>query len=205
MFSHEPCACVGARTSSLSELLRSRVAGCSCAIMVPPIRPKPIGAFTSDRASVYNSEFLRLRTRWIRDDLDPQVARDGPDALHADDILKLDEFLRHLLIAKVTVDTLQYSRIHLAILLIAGHGTRWPSRLIERCDALNAAWSATFGPLEKVGISLYEPGGRLHGICAPEDVAKEKLIVKWIKSEGGTKLDPLKALSKGDLGFTPGE
>ncbi len=171
-----------------------------------PIKPKPSNlSIKLGQPSVYNPDFLRQRARWIRDDLDPQIARTGHDALHADDILKLDDFLRQLLSAKLSIEDIRSSRIHLAVLEIAGRGTRWPKRLIERCDAVKEAWEVAHGPLQGMGIALYEGGGRLQGICRPEDLSKELLIVKWLRTPGATKLSPVKALRCGDLGFKPGE
>ncbi|KAK5116458.1 hypothetical protein LTR62_008007 [Meristemomyces frigidus] len=157
------------------------------------------------RGSMYNLDFLRRRARWIRDDLDPRVAREGADALHADELLKLDEFLRRLTLSDSSVDDIRISRIHIAILDIAGHGTRWPARLIDRCDELKAVWQNKCGPLRSLGILLYEPGGRLHGICTPDENDKEKLLAKWLKKSGDHKLSPLRALRHGDLGFKPGD
>ncbi|KAK4542675.1 hypothetical protein LTR36_006247 [Oleoguttula mirabilis] len=154
--------------------------------------------------SVYDPEFLRRQARWIRDELDPQIARDGRDALHSDHILRIDEFLRRLLIANISLKDLRYSRVHLAIKDIAGLATRWPDRLIERGEALQKAWESSYGPLEHIGILLYEPGGRLHGVCKPEDLSKEKLTVMWLKSPT-VKFSPLVARRFGDLGFTPGD
>ncbi|KAK0811335.1 hypothetical protein LTR38_003663 [Friedmanniomyces endolithicus] len=171
-----------------------------------PIKPKPSNlSIKLGQPSVYNPDFLRQRARWIRDDLDPRIARTGHDALHADDILKLDDFLRQLLSAKLSIEDIRSSRIHLAVLEIAGRGTRWPKRLIERCDAVKEAWEVAHGPLQGMGIALYEGGGRLQGICRPEDLSKELLIVKWLRTPGATKLSPVKALRCGDLGFKPGE
>ncbi|KAK0342818.1 hypothetical protein LTR91_023166 [Friedmanniomyces endolithicus] len=171
-----------------------------------PIKPKPSNlSIKLGQPSVYNPDFLRQRARWIRDDLDPQIARNGHDALHADDILKLDDFLRQLLSAKLSIEDIRSSRIHLAVLEIAGRGTRWPKRLIERCDAVKGAWEVAHGPLQGMGFALYEGGGRLQGICRPEDLSKELLIVKWLRTPGAAKLSPVKALRSGDLGFKPGE
>src|ERR1700760_1321786 len=156
------------------------------------------------QASVYNPDFLRQQVRWIRDDLDPQIARDGPDALHSEEILSLDEFLRRLLASKLSLEDIRWSRLHLAILCICGQATRWPRRLIEKAEALKDAWEARYGPLKKLGTPLYETGGRLHGVCRPEDLSKEKLMVKWLKAPG-VKLSPLLARRVGDLGFKPGE
>jgi hypothetical protein len=155
-------------------------------------------------ASIFNPEFLRQQARWIRDDLDPQVARDGPDALHSDDVLTLDSFLRKLLSSKIPFEDIQFSRLHLAIIVICGKATRWPGKLIDRADTLKAKWEDEYGPLKSILPLLYEPGGRLNGICKPEDLSKEKVIIKWLKTPG-IKLSPLLARRVGNLGFTPGE
>lgn len=153
-------------------------------------------------AEKVSREELRQQCRWIRDVLDIEVARNGPDALHSDDILTMDELLRKLLECDISSDDLRYSRMHLAIKTVSGLATRWPKKLIERCDALRDVWYSKFGDIP--GILLYEAGGRLHGICRPEDLNKEKLIVKWLKSPG-SRLSPMVSRKTGDLGFVPGE
>lgn len=156
------------------------------------------------KPSVYDPYFLRKQCRWIRDDLDPQVARDGPDILHADDILSLDELLRRLMTANLGVQDISFSRMHLAIISISGRATRWPDKLIDRADELKSIWEKEYGPLQAFGTPLYEPGGRLHGICKPEDVSKERLMAKWLRT-AGVVLSPLLARKFGSRGFTPGE
>lgn len=156
------------------------------------------------QSSVYDQNFLLEQCRWIRDDLDPQIARDGPDALHSDDLLTLDEFLRRLLSSNISLEDIRFSRLHLAILSISGQATRWPSKLIERADTLRDAWESEHGSLKEFGTPLYESGGRLNGICRPEDLSQDKLIIKWLKAPG-IKLSPLVARRFGDLGFKPGE
>jgi len=159
---------------------------------------------TAHQHSLYDPAFLSKQTRWIRNELDPQVARDGPDALHSDDLLRLDEFLRRLLSANISIDDIRASRIHLAVRDIARHASRWPTRLVVRCDALKEAWELKYGPLHQIGIVLYEPGGRLHGICKPDDLSRQKLMVKWLQTPG-IKISPSMARRFGNLGFTPGE
>lgn len=154
--------------------------------------------------SVYDPKYLLRQCRWIRDDLDPQIARDGPDALHSDEILRLDEFLRRLLTSNISLEDIRHSRLHLAIENISGQATRWPKRLIERADAVRVTWETSHGSLKNLAIPLYESGGRLHGICKPEDLNKANLIIKWLKTPG-VKLSPLLARRSGDLGFQPGE
>ncbi|KAF7189105.1 hypothetical protein HII31_09527 [Pseudocercospora fuligena] len=154
-------------------------------------------------ASPFDRDHLRKQARWIRDTLDPQVAQDGPDALHSDDILTLDELLRGLLGSGLGVEDIRYSRIHLAVNAISGKATRWPRKLIDRCENLRTAWEQSYGPIGELGTPLYEPGGRLHGICKPEDLSKEKLLVKWMRT-AGVKISPIVARKPGALGFTPG-
>ncbi|RMX89210.1 hypothetical protein D0868_14701, partial [Hortaea werneckii] len=154
--------------------------------------------------SVYEPEYLRQQAYWLRNELDPRIAQAGPDALHSDEVLRVDEFLRRLLKANISVDDLGSSRMHLAVSEIAGRSTRWPKRLIERCEALKETWESSHGPLKGIGILLYEPGGRLHGICQPEDVNRDTLFVKWLKSPSAA-FSPLKAKRFGDLGFTAGD
>lgn len=170
------------------------------------MKHRPTNTASSDDTppSVYDLEYLRQQARWMRDELDPQVARNGPDALHSDEILKVDDFLRRLLSSNVSVEDIRTSRIHLAVMEIAGRATRWPARLVTRCDALKETWEANHGRLKHLGIPLFEPGGRLHGISKPEDLNNEKLIAKWSRMPG-IKLSPEVARRVGDLGFRPGE
>ncbi|PPJ57268.1 hypothetical protein CBER1_02792 [Cercospora berteroae] len=158
-------------------------------------------ADTTDSAGL-NRDFLRGQAHWIRDILDPQVAREGPDVLQSDDLLTIDELLRSLLELGISRDDLIYSRIHLAVGTIASLATRWPKKLVEKCDALKDICAGKFGDLQ--ATLLYEPGGRLHGICTSGDLDKEKLIVKWLKSPGA-RLSPSVAGKVGHLGFEPGD
>jgi hypothetical protein len=154
--------------------------------------------------SVYDLDYLRRQSRWIRDDLDPQIAREGPDALHSDDVLSLDEFLRRLLTSNISLEDIRFSRLHMALIVISGQATRWPSRLIDRADAVREVWEASHGSLRRLTVPLYEPGGRLHGMCRPEDLNKDKVIIRWLK-EPGVQISPMLARRTGDLGFKPGE
>jgi hypothetical protein len=156
--------------------------------------------------SVFNPEYLLNRTRWIRDILDPQIARQGPDTLSSDEVLQLDDLLRKLLAANLSQTDLRYSRLHLAVEAIASRATRWPARLVERCDLLKSVWEEQYGgPLKGWGTMLYESdGGRLHGICHPEDTTTEELLTKWVR-QPDANLNPACSRRCGDLGFVPGE
>ena len=153
---------------------------------------------------ILDSRFLLAKARWIRDELDPQIARTGEDALHADEYLTVDDFLRKLLVSSIRLEDIRSSRIHLAVLDIAGRATRWPSMLADQADKVKESWNLRYGPLHQVGTPLYEQGGRLHGIARAEDLSKEKLLVKWLKAPG-VKVSPVRARKVGDLGFRPGE
>ena len=198
---------LGPQASTLARIISPLNHRCTCSIIQATMRKGAISAqgdVSHVQASVYNPDFLRQQARWIRDDLDPQVARDGPDALHSDDVLTLDEFLRKLLTSNINLEDIRFSRLHVAISSISGLATPWPKKLIGRADAVRAVWEAKHGPLTKLATPLYEPGGRLNGICKPEDLSKEKSIIKWLKAPG-VKLSPLLARRVGDLGFNPGE
>lgn len=156
------------------------------------------------RESVYNPDYLLHQSRWIRDDLDLQVARNGPDALHSNDILTLDEFLRRLLNAGISLEDIRLSRIHLAVDTIAGKATRWPTKLIDKADKLKKDWEKQHGPLNEVKAPLYEHGGRLCGLASPENVTNEQLLVQWLK-KADVEVSPQVARRHGDLGFKPGE
>ncbi|TKA77803.1 hypothetical protein B0A49_00931 [Cryomyces minteri] len=152
----------------------------------------------------FTPQFLRAKARWIRDDLDPVIAREGPDIMHPDDVLTLHELLQDLRRVAIPVELIRYSRIHKAILDIAGKATRWPGKLIDQCDALIVMWEKQFGPLEKLGTPLYETGGRLQGICKPEDLSNETLLANWVRSPK-VAISPSRARRHGDLGFRAGD
>jgi hypothetical protein len=151
----------------------------------------------------FDEDYLHEQARFIRDILDPQVAQNGPNALGAEDLLTLDELFRRLRSSSITRQELHYSRIHRAIYAIAGGGTRWPKRMIARCDMLLKVWEERLGSLSGLGTPLYGARGRLEGICTPVDFDREKLLVKWLRT--GAKLSPAVSRKVGDLGFTPGE
>ena len=77
---------------------------------------------------------LRETAAWIRDVLDPLVAREGPVELHPDDVLTLHTILLNLQKWPISRWTLRYSRIGLAIVLICGKCTRWPAKLADEAD-----------------------------------------------------------------------
>jgi hypothetical protein len=156
--------------------------------------------------SIFNPSYLLSRTRWIRDILDPLIARQGPEALSSSEILHLDDFLRTLLSADLPQADLRYSRLHLAVEAISGGATRWPSGLVERCDLLRESWEGRYGaPLKGWGTLLYEgDGARLGGVCRPADVTREHLLLRWLR-QPDAKLNPAHSRRCGDLGFVPGE
>lgn len=113
--------------------------------------------------SIITCANLRLFASWIRDDLDVLVARDGPESLRADDLLRLNELFTRLQDASVTAPMLRSSRIHRAVIEIAGKATRWPGRLADECDKLVEMWTAKFGILGAIRPDLFGQNGRLEG------------------------------------------
>lgn len=119
------------------------------------------------------SKLLKMG-HWIRDELDPVIAREGPEHLHPDDVLALHDLFRALRQSPdITAMDLRSTGIHKAILDISGIATRWPGRLADECDKIINIWSAKFGRLEDLHPFLYGRGGRLEGIASIEESSKQ--------------------------------
>lgn len=117
---------------------------------------------------------LKHIARWIRDELDLRVARDGPNVLHPDDVLTLHETLVALQHAQnMTISVLRATGIHKAVQDIAGVATRWPSRLCDDCDKIIDMWTAKFGPFSEIHPFLYGRGGRLEGVASIHEYSQE--------------------------------
>ncbi|KAF2827837.1 hypothetical protein CC86DRAFT_444974 [Ophiobolus disseminans] len=148
---------------------------------------------------------LKQLTKWIRDDLDLLVARQGPNALHPDDVLTLhDTFVELRYNTDITVLDLRATGIHRAIQDIAGVATRWPGRLCDDCDKIIALWTERFGLLSALHPFLFGRGGRLEGIASATEYSREALLKRW------SETCPEKLRSKvshrlGDLGFKAGD
>lgn len=83
---------------------------------------------------------LKEVASWIRDTLDPAIAREGPDYLRADDVLTLHElFISLLNSTTITALDLRATGILRAVMDVCGTATRWPGRLADDCDAILAA------------------------------------------------------------------
>jgi hypothetical protein len=123
--------------------------------------------------------YLRETASWIRDVLEPLVARDGPHSLDSNDVLNLHSLLLDLQIEAIPIHVLRYSRIYLAVREIHGKATRWPGRLVDEADKVVERWEENVGPLRTIRTPLYEKGGRLHGICYPTDLDREVSSATW--------------------------
>ncbi|QIW96194.1 hypothetical protein AMS68_001712 [Peltaster fructicola] len=158
---------------------------------------------TNGTISILDSNDLKSHSHWIRNTLDPLIARDGPEAISVEDALYLDQFFRKILLLTPSVKDIRLSRVHLALLEVAGRSTRWPHRLVERAEAVIRAWEARIGKLADIGIELLGPGGRLDGVASIASLACDNLLITWLKQ--GDKVLPVRARKRGNLGFTPGE
>ncbi|KAH6644478.1 hypothetical protein C7974DRAFT_439845 [Boeremia exigua] len=148
---------------------------------------------------------LKQISRWIRDDLDVRVAREGPDTLRPDDVVALHELftaLRHF--TTISVRDLRATGIHKAIKDISGIATRWPGRLCDDCDAIVNIWTIKFGPLDELYPFLYGRGGRLEGIASVSEHNREALLKRWSQF-CPDKIDPRVSHSRGSLGFRAGD
>jgi hypothetical protein len=116
---------------------------------------------------------LKELTAWIRDDLDPKVAQEGPDTLRPDDVLVLHEFFQALQSSTtLTALDLRATGIHRAVMEVAGTATRWPGRLADDCDEIIRIWTSKFGRLEDLHPFMYGRGGRLEGIASAGEFSK---------------------------------
>jgi hypothetical protein len=123
---------------------------------------------------VVTRPWLRQIAHWIRDELDPIIAREGPEHLRIDDVLMLHDIFHALCTSlSVTALDLRATGIHKAIVEVSGMATRWPGRLCDDCDKIIVAWTSKFGPLEDLRPFLYGRGGRLEGIARIEDWTKQ--------------------------------
>lgn len=117
---------------------------------------------------------LRHIAHWIRDELDPIIAREGPEVLRADDVLTLHDMFQALRTSTtITALDLRATGIHRAVMEVSGLATRWPGRLADSCDRIISIWTAKFGRLEDLHPFLYGRGGRLEGIATVEESSKE--------------------------------
>lgn len=117
---------------------------------------------------------LKHLARWIRDDLDILVSREGPNILHPDDVVTLHEhFVALRQSTTITARDLRATGIHRAVKDIAGIATRWPGRLCDECDKIIAIWTEKFGPFEELPPFLYGRGGRLEGIGSVNEYTRE--------------------------------
>jgi hypothetical protein len=128
---------------------------------------------------ILNVVNLRMTSAWIRDELDSLMAREGPNELHPDDVLTLHNVFLSLQHHKISLATMQFSRIHLAIADVCGKATRWPRKLVDEADRVVASLEKCYGPLKAIRTPLYEVGGRLHGISEPRDLTRD---VSWFCS-----------------------
>ncbi|KAF2011104.1 hypothetical protein BU24DRAFT_472249 [Aaosphaeria arxii CBS 175.79] len=160
------------------------------------VSPPPFSDFTRAR--------LKQLSSWIRDDLDPIVARDGPNMLHADDVLQLHDTFKALRVSQtISALDLRATHIHRAVIEVAGKATRWPSRLADDCEKIMSVWSAKFGNLNDLHPFLYGRGGRLEGIASSGEFSKASLLKRW-QSSCPDNLSLKRSHRHGHLGFRPG-
>jgi hypothetical protein len=166
---------------------------------------------------------LKALAKWVRDELDLLVAREGPDILRPDDVLLLHEtFIALRLSSDITALDLRATGIHRAVQDIAGVATRWPGRLCDDCDKIISIWTAKFGPLDGLHPFLYGRGGRLEGIASVTEYSREvspvgasfthctdgrcyqALLKRW-SEHCPEKIHPKRTHRLGSLGFRAGE
>ncbi|KAI9705689.1 MAG: hypothetical protein M1820_005099 [Bogoriella megaspora] len=162
----------------------------------------------------FSPDELRMLARWIRDDLDPLVAREGPQALAVDVVLELHETFSAFAAdphgVGIHMKSLKYSRIHRAVIEVASKATRWPGRLINLCDEVIECWEEIFGSLRDIPVLLYCEGGRMRGVVKPGYWTHEETVEQWnYQSRMSRKLTAMLSesapMNHGHLGFVPGQ
>ncbi|KAI4846804.1 hypothetical protein E4T44_04863 [Aureobasidium sp. EXF-8845] len=138
--------------------------------------------FSASSLAILDVEYLKNRVSWIRDELDPLVAREGPGSLGPDIVIVLFKFFEQLRTPHLTVEAVRDSRLHFALLTIAGRATRWPIKLIDEAEHIIRTW----------------------GIDTPEDLEKETILTEWQRRQASC-VNPRFASRSGDLGFQPGD
>jgi hypothetical protein len=128
---------------------------------------------TKEFPNILGRGALHRAAAWIRDELDPVIAQEGPKSLLQDDVVSIHTLLIAIQQHDVSLSTLKVSRIHLAIMDICGKATRWPTKLAIQADHAVTHLESLFGPLKQIRLPLFEPGGRLSGVCLPADITKE--------------------------------
>jgi hypothetical protein len=126
-----------------------------------------------DVPSILSASNLRETASWIRNDLDPIVAREGPNELNPDDVLTIHSILLALQQHQISLWTLRFSRIHLACSDICGRASRWPARLADEADRVVEHLESFYGRLRDIQCPIFERGGRLWGICDPRDLTRD--------------------------------
>ncbi|KAG9376195.1 SAD SRA domain containing protein [Pyrenophora tritici-repentis] len=128
--------------SSISSPLTSSTTRTHTTTATPPINPD------------LSRTRLKQIARWIRDELDLLVAREGPDILRPDDVVTLHEtFIALRQAQNITVSDLRATGIHIAVRELAGVATRWPGRLCDDCDKIIDIWTARFGSFSDLGFT----------------------------------------------------
>lgn len=169
-------------------------------------------------AMALHEETLRAYARWVRDVLGPLVAREGGSVLNPMTLTDLDMFFADLNKTVLTLELIRYSRVEKSMMEICGPGTRWPVNLITMAERVIEEWEGYLGPLKRVRVNLWGPGGRLEGVTKAggwqqsvrdeEQYPDAELISKpkerkasW-NIEGGC--DPTRAYVVGHNGFDVG-
>lgn len=114
---------------------------------------------------------IRQNIAWIRDTLDPLVAREGHAVLTPHEVLAVHAFLGRIRIQPFKLETIRQTRLYQMLTLLRGKATRWPRVIIDECDDIIELWTVQYGSMRGLRTPLYEDGGRLFGICKARDVS----------------------------------
>jgi len=132
---------------------------------------------------------LRAMASRIRDELDVQVAQNGPSSLEPEAVLAINKLLLLLKTYRIPQAVLRWTRIHLAIMEMCGKATRWPRTLVDEAESVVMRWENQFGRLKRIRPLLFDKGGRLHSVCLPEDLSRTVSVLIFTLRDSLTVID----------------
>jgi hypothetical protein len=118
-------------------------------------------------------EELKSWCAYMRDILTSRVLTSHDTALDSDVLSEAEEFLELLKRASVDVETLRYSRVHIALEQICATGSKWPMSIVMTAEQLLSQWDSDLGNLNDIRGNLWSIGGRLEGIIKVKDWTAE--------------------------------
>ncbi|KAI9721835.1 MAG: hypothetical protein M1812_002171 [Candelaria pacifica] len=153
-----------------------------------------------------SKEELRRLSKWISDDLDPQISQDDQDVLDHDTLRRLRTFFTALGSTTIDIEDIGYSKVDRALLDICKAQTKWPADLVKRAEISLQTLEQRLGSLRKEtleelrALEPYENEEVMQGGWM-ERVDQQLRKDSWLVTGG----DPERAYAAGHNGFEVGD